>query len=107
MTFEEIRQYCLSLENVTEKPHFDRTSFKAKTIFLTHLPGTSKVNVKLTPEDQDLFSLPDKTAVYPVPNKWGLQGWTILEYEQIPREFLFEIIETSYRSVFGKDRKRR
>ena len=97
MTFEEIRQYCLSLENVTEKPHFDRTAFKVKRIFLTHQPGTFQVNVKLTPQDQDLFSLPDPAVVYAVPNKWGLQGWTTLEFDKLKEDAIKEIIDTAFK----------
>ncbi|WP_055148531.1 MmcQ/YjbR family DNA-binding protein [Jiulongibacter sediminis] len=96
MTFDEIRTFCLSLENVIEKPHFDRTAFRSKRIFLTHIPETYHINVKLTPKDQDLFSLPNKSVIYPVTNKWGLQGWTTIEFNQLDDETLIQIIETAY-----------
>lgn len=99
MTFDEIRAYCLSLESVIEKPHFDRTSFRSKKIFLTHIPGTSQFNLKLTPEDQDLFSLPNKSVIYPVSNKWGLQGWTTIEFSQLDDDTLIQIIETAYQAA--------
>ncbi len=103
MTFDEIRSFCYALDNVSEEPHFERTSFRVKKkIFLTHKEGTDELTVKLSPRDQDLFSLPLKGAVYPIPNKWGQQGWTIVEFSRLPEKFLKEIIETSYKTVSKK-----
>ncbi len=36
----------------------------------------------LTPEDQSVFIKSPDGAVYPVPNKWGLQGCTIFNLKK-------------------------
>ena len=98
MTFEDIRKYCLTFEKVSEKPHFNRTAFKSKRIFLTHIPETQQMNLKLSPADQDLFTLPNKALIYPVPNKWGLQGWTTIEFDRLEEDVLIQLLKAAYRA---------
>jgi nitrogen fixation protein len=51
MTLAQVRKFALSLEGVTEAPHFDRTSFRAKGgIFVTARPTESHIHV-FVPED--------------------------------------------------------
>jgi predicted DNA-binding protein (MmcQ/YjbR family) len=100
MSFEELRIICLSWPDVKEEPHFEKTSFRIKKkIFLSHKSGSGRITVKLSTQDQDLFGLPDRSVVYPVSNKWGLQGWTIVELTAIPSDFLLEIVETAFKTV--------
>jgi hypothetical protein len=51
MKFAQVRKYALSLPEVTEEPHFDRTSFRvAGKIFVTARPGESHIHV-FVPEE--------------------------------------------------------
>ena len=44
--FAQVRKYALSLPDVTEKPHFDRTSFRVGgKIFVTARPAESHIHV--------------------------------------------------------------
>jgi predicted DNA-binding protein (MmcQ/YjbR family) len=46
MTLAQLRKYCLSLPEVTEEPHFDRTSFRVGgKIFVTARASEGHVNV--------------------------------------------------------------
>lgn len=98
-----LRNLALSLPETTEAPHFEKTSFRvAKKIFITVDKKKQEACVKLSETDQDLFSLGDKTIVYPVPNKWGQQGWTIIDLTRVHPDLLREAIVTAYCEVAPK-----
>jgi hypothetical protein len=51
MTLTQVRKYALSLAEVTEAPHFDRTSFRIRgKIFLTARPSEAHIHV-FVPEE--------------------------------------------------------
>jgi hypothetical protein len=49
-TSADLRRLALSLEGTTEAPHFDRTAFKAKRIYVTLAPDGDTANFMLSPE---------------------------------------------------------
>lgn len=80
---------------MTEEPHFDKISFRIKKkIFATYDEINQRASLKLTKADQDIFCLADKGVIYPVDNKWGKQGWTIIEIKKISKE-LFDVVLTA------------
>lgn len=103
-TFKNI---ALSFEGVEAKPHFDRTAFKVtgKRIFATLHEESEAANIKLSISDQSVFCSFDKAAVYAVPNKWGLQGWTTFELKKVPVELISDALLTAYTEVLIKKRK--
>lgn len=101
--FPELREWALSFPNTVEAPHFDKTSFRVKDkIFVTYDFKLHRASVKLSLTDQDLFGLHDITAVYPVPNAWGKQGWTYVELKKVRKEVLREIVKAAYQEILGK-----
>ena len=96
----DIETFCriaLSLPNVTEEPHFDKTAFKiAGKIFATMVPDDSRATVKLSPADQELFCLADNNGVYPVPNKWGKLGWTHIDLNTAKPEMCTALLKVAY-----------
>lgn len=81
-------------------PHFEKTSFRVKNrIFLTLDKEGKLACVKLSLKDQDLFSSFDKGVVYPVPNKWALQGYTFINLEKIDKETFEDLVLSSYCEV--------
>lgn len=106
----EFRTIALSFPGTAEAPHFDRAAFKVvnKRIFATFHEATGTANLKLSEIDQSVFSAYDKKSVYPVPNKWGLQGWTTFEIKNIPKELMLDALDTAYKEVLkakGKKKK--
>ncbi len=100
---ETVRQIALSLPEVTEQPHFDKPSFRiGKKIFATLNIPANRVCVKLSEVDQDVFSSFDRTVIYPVPNKWGKQGWTLINLPNVPIETLMDALTTAYCEVAPK-----
>ncbi|MCQ6959496.1 MmcQ/YjbR family DNA-binding protein [Mucilaginibacter aquariorum] len=101
--FDTLRQTVLSFPEVTESPHFEKTSFRVNNkIFATAVPEHNRATVKLSPADQDVFCTFDNAVIYPVPNKWGKQGWTHINLLAVKEEMLTEILKTAYCEVAPK-----
>ena len=97
------RQIALALPGTTEHPHFDKQAFKAnKRIFATIWEKERLVMVKLSLIDQSVFSAFDPTIIYPVPNKWGLQGCTFVELDKVPLEMLEDALQTAWQTIMLK-----
>lgn len=97
---EWVRMLALALPETTEEPHFEKTSFRVKNkIFLTCGNSGLTLTLKLSPIDQDVFVSIGKGGIYAVPNKWGKQGWTIIELNKIQDAILKDAITTAYCTV--------
>jgi hypothetical protein len=92
VSIKTFREMALAFDEATESPHFEKTSFRVN----------SKVVVKFSQVDQSVFCSFDKTIIYPVPGKWGLQGWTIIELKKVKKEMLVDALTTSYCTVAPK-----
>ncbi|MBA4849901.1 MmcQ/YjbR family DNA-binding protein [Emticicia sp. BO119] len=98
-----LREMALSFPDTTEQPHFEKTSFRAKKkIFATYSTFDKRVCLKLSEIDQSVFCSFNKAIVYPVPNKWGKQGWTLFELMSLEKEFLQDALQTAYKEVTKK-----
>ncbi|GAA0892930.1 hypothetical protein GCM10009122_26090 [Fulvivirga kasyanovii] len=104
VTTDIFREMALSFPGTEEAPHFDRAAFKVikKRTFATLHEPSHTANIKLNEVDQSVFCEFDAKAVYPVPNKWGLQGWTTFELGKVPRELLLDALNTAYNDVVKK-----
>ncbi len=95
------RKLASALPEVEEAPHFEKTSFRVKKkIFVTLDVAAFRACVKLTEIDQSVFST--SPAIYPVPNKWGKQGWTFIELKKVNRKLLEDALHTAYCTVAPK-----
>ena len=93
----EARKLAMAFPETIEMPHFERASFrtgKKKKIFMTMHEESQTVNIPLSPEDQATFSLDE--AIKPVPNKWGLQGWTTIDLKKIKRSLFKDAMNCAY-----------
>jgi predicted DNA-binding protein (MmcQ/YjbR family) len=94
------RELALSFPETHEEPHFDKASFRiGKKIFATLNVKENRLSVKLSEIDQDVFSAFDCSIIYPVPNKWGKQGWTLVELARVRQDMLRDILATAYCEV--------
>jgi hypothetical protein len=92
-----LRKLALSLPETSEAPHFHKTSFRVKgKIFITYDSNDNKACFMLSLIDQNVFSLIDRSMIYPVPNKWGKGGATFFELDAISEEILADAIITAY-----------
>lgn len=109
MTATEFKDLALSFPGTVEGPHFERVAFKIinKRIFATLHEESGTANIKFAPADQSVFCSFDKKAVYPVPNKWGLQGWTTFELKKVPKELMLDALDTAYKDVLKPKEKKK
>ena len=108
ITNNAARTFALSFDAVEEKPHFEKTSFRVNgKIFMTLDEANAKACIKLSAIDQDVFALIDKAVIYPVPNKWGQQGWTFIELKTVPTAIFKQAITTAYQAVVHSGRAKR
>jgi hypothetical protein len=100
---EKFRQLALSFPETTEQPHFDKPSFRVgKKIFATLDLKNRQPCLRLSGIDQDVFSAYDKAIIFPVPNKWGKQGWTLVNLHQVHPEMFADALTTAYCEVAPK-----
>ncbi|WP_420318650.1 MmcQ/YjbR family DNA-binding protein [Ekhidna sp.] len=97
---DQLKRLALSFPETTEEPHFEKTSFKVrKKIFATYDFKNQTVVVKLSEVDQNVFSSVPGNGIYPVPNKWGKNGWTKIELDKVSEGLFEDALTTSYCEV--------
>jgi predicted DNA-binding protein (MmcQ/YjbR family) len=103
VTIDLFRKIALSFPETTEEPHFEKTSFRIKKkIFATYHEKNNRACIKLSETDQDVFSSSNKTIIYPVPNKWGKQGWTFIDLNGVKKELFIDALTTAWCEVAPK-----
>ncbi|WP_264552372.1 MmcQ/YjbR family DNA-binding protein [Flavobacterium sp. N2038] len=103
VSIETFRKLALSFPNATEEPHFEKTSFRInKKIFATYDEKNNRAVLKLNEIDQSVFCASSEMIFYPVPNKWGKQGWTIAELSKVRLEMFEDALIRSYENVVTK-----
>lgn len=107
MTSASFKTLALSYPSAEASPHFEKVAFKVKgkKIFATLHEATATAVLKLSPVDQSVFSDFGKEAVYPVPNKWGMQGWTTFELKKLPKALIQDALDTAYQEVTKAKKK--
>jgi len=104
INIDAFRKLALSLPEATEEPHFDKTSFRVKKkIFATYDGKNKRACIKLSEIDQDVFSSVDNTIIFPVDNKWGKQGWTLIEMNKVHKDLFSDALITAYCEVAPKN----
>lgn len=77
------RDMALALPGVTERPHMDRSAFRARIIFATLAADGRSANLKLTRDEQELHSVRLAGIVAPTAGGWGRMGWTTVALDRI------------------------
>lgn len=109
MTTEVFKEMALAFLGIEAAPHFDRTAFRVvkKRIFATLHEPSQSANIVLTPVEQAEFCGLDASGIYPVPNKWGQQGWTTFDLKKLPLEVVQAALEVAYQAVLNNNQKKR
>lgn len=103
VTADTCRKMALALPDATAAPHFEKESFKINNkIFATLNVTDSRACVKLSAIDQSVFCQFDKEVMYSVPNKWGTQGWTLINLKKVKKSMLQDALQTAYDQVLKK-----
>ncbi|WP_029271906.1 MmcQ/YjbR family DNA-binding protein [Flavobacterium sp. KJJ] len=100
---ETFRKLVMSFPDATEEPHFEKTSFRVnKKIFASFDEKNNQAVLKLNEIDQSVFCASSEMIFYPIPNKWGKQGWTIVELSKVRPEMFEDALIRSYENVIAK-----
>jgi predicted DNA-binding protein (MmcQ/YjbR family) len=103
VSIETFRKLAMSFPNATEEPHFEKISFRVnKKIFATFDEKNNRAVLKLNEIDQSVFCASSEMIFYPIPNKWGKQGWTIVELSKVRSEMFEDALIRSYENVMSK-----
>ncbi len=103
VSIETFRKLALAFEGADEQPHFEKTSFRInKKIFATLDMKNNRACIKLSVVNQSVFCAYDIAIIYPVPNKWGKQGWTFVELKKVRKDFFLDALTCSYCEVAPK-----
>ncbi len=108
VTTDTCRKMALALPDATAAPHFEKESFKINNkIFVTLNVADNRACVKLSAIDQSVFCQFDKEVMYPVPNKWGTQGWTLINLKKVKKSMLQDALQTAYDEVLKTSRPKK
>ena len=103
VSIETFRKLALSFPDTNEEAHFEETSFRInKKIFATFDEKNNQAVLKLKEIDQSVFCASSEIIFYPIPNKWGKQGWTIVELSKVRPEMFEDALILSYENVVAK-----
>jgi hypothetical protein len=103
MTRDDTLALALALPEAADHPHFDRTAVKAGKgrIFAT-FGRTGDMNVKLTPDEQALFTQSAPEAVAPISGGWGRQGWTQVALDKADEPLVRSVLTAAWRGAAPK-----
>ena len=104
-TAQQFRKIALTLEGTSEAPHFDRAAFKVKRIYATLAADGKSVNLKFTPDEQELKCLTAPDGFKRIPNTWGVQGWTTLTLKAVTSAEMKAALETAWRHAVPPPKK--
>jgi hypothetical protein len=103
ISFKEYQKLALALPDVTEQPHFDNPSFRAKNkIFGTYWTKENKAMLRLSLEDQSVFCAYDKTIFYPVTGTWEKNGATFVNLNKVRKDMFKDALECAYNELVKK-----
>jgi hypothetical protein len=104
VTAEFFRKIALSFPGTEERPHFERRAFKVMKgkIFASLLEEEGTANIKCSVADQSIYSSFNKKYIYPVPNKFGSQGWTTFELRHLTEEIVADALYSAYKGAGKK-----
>lgn len=91
---------ALSFNDVTEQPHFEKTSFRIKgKIFASMDTVNKRVTLKLPPNEQAVYLLMKPAFACMATGAWGKQGWTRFELTKVPAPVMREALKKAYETV--------
>ncbi|TKC05412.1 MmcQ/YjbR family DNA-binding protein [Pedobacter polaris] len=107
ITLDKFKEIALSFPETNEQPHFEKPSFRlGKSIFATYDSKNNLACLKLSEIDQSVFSAFNKEIIYPVPNKWGKQGWTLFDLAAVREDLFTDALTTAYYHLTLKNKRK-
>lgn len=107
MTHDEFRAMALSLPRAEEGSHFESADFRVRNKIFACLrpaddPRGVKGVLKLSPGDQEMFCQTAPGVFAPIPNAWGVKGWTHVTLDGADAEHVRHAMEIAWKVVAPK-----
>jgi hypothetical protein len=100
MTPDEFRSLALKMPGAIEGAHMGHPDFRANgKIFATLYPNGESGMVKVTPEQQQAFSLADPATFAPASGAWGRQGCTTVRLDSVVEDQLGEAMTLAWQNT--------
>jgi hypothetical protein len=103
MTADEFRKMALSFDATCEAAHMNHPDFRVGgKIFATLGPDEAWGMVKLTPEEQTLFTQAEPEVFSPASGAWGRQGCTIVCLEAAKKRTVRKALAAAWRQTASR-----
>ena len=100
ITPDQVKQIALAFPATDLAPHGKVIGFRVKKkIFITLNILEDRACLRFNQEDQHAFCAFAGSPFYPVPNKWGKLGWTLVNLATADLEMITDAITTAYCTV--------
>lgn len=100
ITEETFRELATNFENVEEKPHFEKMSFRVNNkVFATAEYASMQAVLKLTDQQQLEYGRKQPKSIYPVKGRWGDKGWTTFELMELDKHIVAAGLLDAYNTV--------
>jgi hypothetical protein len=97
VTAAKARKLALSLEGVTETPHFERAAFRTpRRIFATLGPSGRDINFMLDPALQEFYCAQAPGAMSPAPGGWGKNGATRCDLKAVDEKTFLGALKAAH-----------
>jgi hypothetical protein len=109
VTPDKFRKLALALPDVEERSHFNHPDFRRSgKIFATlGAPNAGWGMVKLDPQLQRVYMLPQPEVFKPAQGAWGLGGSTLVRLKDARVETVTEALQAAWKLAEPKPRKKR
>jgi hypothetical protein len=103
MTASDFRDLALSFPETAEAAHMNHPDFRVRgKIFATLGPGEEWGMVKLTAEQQAVFTRTEPGVFQPVKGAWGRRGCTHVRLEAATEAAVRQALEAAWRNAAPK-----
>lgn len=108
LTPNEFAQIAFSFPNTESQPHLKQIAFKLVRgrVFATLNEATQIAQISLPIAKQNEFQQLVPDCIYPLPNKWGKNGWTIFELRGVSLDIIQAALKTSYEAALQRKLKK-
>ena len=108
MTPDAFASLALSLPGAVAGAHFGKRDFRnARGKIFASLPDETRAVVNFSPDQQALMVEMHGTLFSPLPNAWGLKGWTQLALEDCPEDIALRALEMALANLAKPAKKTR
>jgi hypothetical protein len=97
---------ALALPDTEAAPHMDRTAVRVRKgrIFATVAADRASMNVRLTPDDQQVYGEALGGACEPVAGGWGRMGWTTIDLSAVDAAAAEGVLAAAWRGAAPKQK---